>query len=294
MCPRAAAAAQARLQGTTLEALEAEHVAKVEAGTFEYADADAEAAAVARASAGIAAWDCLRNSPRWLYNGLAWTIGARQLRYDWTPRPLNLGAIIRTIAEAHAHQIFVDGVVRRCGAPPPRAPLTRRAALQFNGDPHPGNVLLLPDGRLGLIDYGQVKRWTLDQQLAYAELTVALADGDRDEIIRAFTEEVKIRTQDMDPDVLYRLAVFWNDRNSKDITMGLNLQEFQDWAEAKDPQTAVPNWPVIASRVNVLMRAVGNAFGLDVAVAHMWAPYARAALRRHGPAGGRAVDLDRT
>ena len=25
----------------------------------------------------------------------------------------------------------------------------------FNGDPHAGNILLLPDGRLGLIDYGQ-------------------------------------------------------------------------------------------------------------------------------------------
>ena len=43
----------------------------------------------------------------------------------------------------HRYQIFVDGV--------------------FNGDPHPGNILLMPDGRLGLIDYGQVNmtvgRW---------------------------------------------------------------------------------------------------------------------------------------
>ena len=26
----------------------------------------------------------------------------------------------------------------------------------FNGDPHPGNILLLNDGKLGLIDFGQV------------------------------------------------------------------------------------------------------------------------------------------
>ena len=37
----------------------------------------------------------------------------------------------------HGHQIFVDGA--------------------FNGDPHPGNILLTPDGKLGLIDYGQVR-----------------------------------------------------------------------------------------------------------------------------------------
>jgi predicted unusual protein kinase regulating ubiquinone biosynthesis (AarF/ABC1/UbiB family) len=37
--------------------------------------------------------------------------------------------------DVHADEIFNHGV--------------------FNGDPHPGNILLMPDGRLGLIDYGQ-------------------------------------------------------------------------------------------------------------------------------------------
>lgn len=41
-----------------------------------------------------------------------------------------------SIERVHGHQIFVDGA--------------------FNGDPHPGNILLTPDGKLGLIDYGQV------------------------------------------------------------------------------------------------------------------------------------------
>ena len=39
-----------------------------------------------------------------------------------------------------------------------------------------------------------------------------------------------------DKEVHVRLATFWNDRNTEDITHGLNLQEFQDWAEAEDPQ----------------------------------------------------------
>ena len=51
---------------------------------------------------------------------------------------LSLGSLLTTLADVHAHEIFVDGC--------------------FNGDPHPGNVMLLPDGRLGLIDYGQVKK----------------------------------------------------------------------------------------------------------------------------------------
>jgi len=40
----------------------------------------------------------------------------------------------------------------------------------FNSDPHPGNVLVMPDGRLGLIDYGQCKRISVELQAALAEV----------------------------------------------------------------------------------------------------------------------------
>ncbi len=50
--------------------------------------------------------------------------------------PVNLGHVIDVINRVHAHEILVNGC--------------------FNGDPHPGNILLCPDGRVGLIDYGQV------------------------------------------------------------------------------------------------------------------------------------------
>jgi hypothetical protein len=43
--------------------------------------------------------------------------------------------------------------------------------------------LLLPDGRLGLIDYGQVKRLTLKERLCYAKLICALAREDRAAIV---------------------------------------------------------------------------------------------------------------
>ena len=35
----------------------------------------------------------------------------------------------------------------------------------FNADPHPGNVLLMPCGRIGLIDYGQVSEVEVDSQI---------------------------------------------------------------------------------------------------------------------------------
>lgn len=62
------------------------------------------------------------------------------------PKPAvrhDISRVIRTLCHVHGCAMLLDGV--------------------YNADPHPGNVLLLPDGRLGLIDYGMVGR------LAHAE-----------------------------------------------------------------------------------------------------------------------------
>jgi ubiquinone biosynthesis protein len=48
----------------------------------------------------------------------------------------------------------------------------------FHADPHPGNVFALPDGTLGLIDFGAVGRLDPIQQSAIIDMMVALAQRD--------------------------------------------------------------------------------------------------------------------
>jgi ubiquinone biosynthesis protein len=48
----------------------------------------------------------------------------------------------------------------------------------FHADPHPGNMLLLEDGRIGLIDFGSVGRIDPSVQVAIQELLVAVDRGD--------------------------------------------------------------------------------------------------------------------
>ena len=58
----------------------------------------------------------------------------------------------------------------------------------FNADCHPGNILVVDGGRrLGLIDFGQCKRLTLDDQTRVAQflLNVARQEPDKD-VARAF------------------------------------------------------------------------------------------------------------
>merc|ERR1719201_447579 len=57
--------------------------------------------------------------------------------------PLNGPRYAKLLFDVHGHEMFENGL--------------------FNSDPHAGNVLMMPDGRLGLIDYGAVMRLTVDQ-----------------------------------------------------------------------------------------------------------------------------------
>lgn len=70
-------------------------------------------------------------------------------------------------------------------SPPPRAHPVQPYSSATSFLLLSGNILLLPDGRLGLIDYGQVKRLTLPQRISYAKLICRLAREDREAIVRS-------------------------------------------------------------------------------------------------------------
>ncbi|MDQ1706789.1 MAG: ubiquinone biosynthesis protein, partial [Frankiaceae bacterium] len=54
----------------------------------------------------------------------------------------------------------------------------------FHADPHPGNVLLTPDGRLGLIDVGMVARVTPELRERLVRLLLALGERRGEEVAR--------------------------------------------------------------------------------------------------------------
>ena len=78
--------------------------------------------------------------------------------------------------------------------------------------------------------------------------------------------------------------MFWNDRNYGDdvVPPHMNIQEFLDWCEAEDPVEEIPQDTVMASRVSVLLRGMGNAFGIELRTAPVWRPYAEALLKEQG------------
>jgi ubiquinone biosynthesis protein len=76
----------------------------------------------------------------------------------------DLERVARNIIEAAFRQLFEDGL--------------------FHGDPHPGNILVLPDDRIALLDFGLVGRLTRVQQEALVTLIVAVALRDPETVAR--------------------------------------------------------------------------------------------------------------
>jgi predicted unusual protein kinase regulating ubiquinone biosynthesis (AarF/ABC1/UbiB family) len=101
--------------------------------------------------------------------------GLRVITYEWlegTPLdaaladPARSERIVRQLVHALWHQFFHGGLL--------------------HADPHPGNFTVLPDGRLGLLDYGCVKIFDEAFMRAFVQMMHARLHGDADRLREAF------------------------------------------------------------------------------------------------------------
>ncbi len=77
----------------------------------------------------------------------------------------NAKMLAESLAKAIFHQIFIDGF--------------------FHGDPHPGNVLVLPGEVIAFIDFGMVGRLTHEMKYHFSSLVIALMRQSTDGVIKA-------------------------------------------------------------------------------------------------------------
>ena len=70
-------------------------------------------------------------------------------------------ALVEELFQAYLQQFLIDGF--------------------FHADPHPGNVILTSDNRIGLLDLGMVGRLTPERQDQLLKLVLAIGDGRGDE-----------------------------------------------------------------------------------------------------------------
>ena len=75
----------------------------------------------------------------------------------------------------------------------------------LHADPHPGNFRIMPDGRLGVVDYGAVARLPEGLPSRWAGCSGYAVDGDYDRVLDGLRDEGFLkRTTDLDADTIAR------------------------------------------------------------------------------------------
>lgn len=203
--------------------------------------------------------DTLVNSLIWLYN--VFGCHSEAISYVSTSLPPNAPRVMDTLMRIHGHELLVDGI--------------------FNADPHAGNFLLLPDDRIGLIDYGATKELSREERLICCVLYVALARGDED-MLYDIAVAGGYKSKHMRKDIIMKLTRLGFDTFGRDLIGDGNVQQFIDKLYAEDPYEEVADNLVMAQFLSIRLRSVGMQMGHPVVCSNYWGEIAEKALEDEG------------
>ena len=191
--------------------------------------------------------------------------------------PLNAARLINRLFAVHGHECLIDGC--------------------FNADPHPGNILCV-DGKLALIDYGQVKRISDEQRYELAK-TVLLVDAaikcdprqtpDIDPAVHQrarqsiidYARQVGMNTKNDLDETMYEMNVVYFGRMDRAFVYPLNIIQWTDKMQSTDPMGELPpslDYLIMVNMTTMMLRGMGEYLQQYRNAAACWAPYARQAL----------------
>ena len=131
--------------------------------------------------------------------------------------------------------------------------------------------------RLGLIDYGQVKKLSREQIVILSKMMVALQEEDDEEIAKLIFEAGYI-TRDSRPDLAAKYARVTLDVDNKSVCNGKHVQVFLEEIQALDPVVDLPRDFVMVARVSLMLRGLGHALKQPRRMSDRWLPFARRVL----------------
>jgi len=153
----------------------------------------------------------------------------------------------------------------------------------FHADAHPGNIFVLDDGRIGLIDFGQVKRVNSDYREALAKVILAL--DERSDVDPADLERIGNSAAAMGIELKDNVPA----HGHAAVAMWLFDGSVETYPNGYDESEMSPNSPVKAmkefnkdlvllARSTVLVKGLAKRFGIRWSLSQEWAPIARRVL----------------
>ncbi|MED6135776.1 hypothetical protein PIB30_049730 [Stylosanthes scabra] len=153
----------------------------------------------------------------------------------------------------------------------------------FHADPHPGNILIGKGSEVILLDYGQVKELPKKLRVGYANLVLALADGDILRTNESFRElgietSIKCESEIQQQDMFKMVQQLFDTKMSPGDPM---LHPFSD--DSLDKKVGVQAFPeelFSVLRTVQLLRGLSVGLGINYSCAEQWRPFAKEALNK--------------
>ena len=158
----------------------------------------------------------------------------------------------------------------------------------FHADPHPGNIFILDDGRVGLIDFGQVKQIGARQSATLASIMIALAERTSDEdpvqldAISKLALELGVRLiEDAPREGPAATAIWLFDGSVDTLPGGFDTNELSPNSPVKVLKS-FPQELTLVGRSTILIKGIASRLGVRWSLANEWAPIARRLLAKQG------------
>lgn len=168
----------------------------------------------------------------------------------------------------------------------------------FHADPHPGNIFVLENGDVGLIDFGQVKQISGRNRETLAKVMIALDErvgDDRPEDLERIGKlalELGVELNDDAKDEAAAAVGMWLfDGSTQKLPGGYDLGELSPNSPVKELKS-FPQDLVLVGRSSILIKGLSSRLGIPWSLSREWAPIARQVLNR-GEASTTSSDLKR-
>lgn len=184
----------------------------------------------------------------------------------------DMNTLVRRLIDAYGVMFFLHGT--------------------FHADPHPGNVMLLETGELGLLDFGLSKVLPEHTRILWAKLQVAVACRQLLPALPILTD-LGLRVENVSTDIVDVLVyVMFDTRMDQREYRWSPLDNDDQSVEMRGAQIpTIPEDLFMIIRVMALLRGILAGLGIDLSASIIWETAARQALKDAGveppvPEGG--------
>ena len=157
----------------------------------------------------------------------------------------------------------------------------------FHADPHPGNILVLDDGRIGLIDFGQVKQISKRNRETLGKIMIELDNREgiimspeQEKLVGTLSNELGVEINpDAPPEAGAAVAIWLFDGAAEVLPGGYAMGELSPDSPVKELKS-FPQDLVLVGRSTILIKGLSSRLGIPWSLASEWAPIAKDILAK--------------